>query len=43
MERRLLNNDDIAAGLADLNGWKVKKDKLSKKYASQISPRVWLL
>jgi 4a-hydroxytetrahydrobiopterin dehydratase len=33
MERRLLNNDDIAAGLADLNGWKVKKDKLSKKYA----------
>jgi 4a-hydroxytetrahydrobiopterin dehydratase len=33
MERRLLNNDEIAAGLADLNAWKVKKDKLSKKYA----------
>ena len=33
MERRLLNNDEIAAGLAHLNGWKVKKDKLSKKYS----------
>lgn len=32
MERRLLNNDEIAVGLADRNGWKVKKDKLSKKF-----------
>jgi len=31
MERRLLNNDEITAGLADLNGWKVKKDELKKK------------
>ena len=33
MERRLLNNDEIASGLANLNGWKAKDGKLKKKYA----------
>jgi 4a-hydroxytetrahydrobiopterin dehydratase len=33
MERRLLNKDEIASGLANLNGWKAKDDKLKKKYA----------
>ena len=33
MERRLLNDDEIASGLANLNGWKAKNGKLKKKYA----------
>jgi len=32
MERRLLNNDEIASGLANLKGWKAKDEKLKKKY-----------
>jgi len=32
MERRLLNNDEIAAGLTNLKGWKAKNEKLKKKY-----------
>ena len=33
MERRLLNEDEIAAALADLGGWKVDKNVLTKKYS----------
>jgi len=33
MERRLLNEDEIAAALADLDGWKVKDNVLTKKYS----------
>jgi 4a-hydroxytetrahydrobiopterin dehydratase len=33
MERRLLNEDEIAAALADLDGWKVKDKVLTKKYS----------
>jgi len=33
MERRLLNEDEIVAALADLDGWKVDKNVLTKKYS----------
>lgn len=32
MERRLLNDDEIADGVSKLNGWKGKDKKLKKNY-----------
>ena len=33
MERRLLNEDEIADALSDLDGWEVKNNSLTKKYS----------